>query len=72
MEVMIAALPTAEPHRKLFKAIFPHCLTGDLKDLVAAQFQQLEAMELAKFADVIWDARNAKKLSRNMTLLSRI
>ena len=61
METMMAALPPGEPAGHLFKAIFLHRLPGDLKDLVAVQFQQLAPMELAKFADVIWDARNSKK-----------
>ena len=30
--------------------------------MVAIQFQQLEAMKLAKFTDIIWDARNSKKV----------
>ena len=58
---MLASLPPGEQPGKLFKAIFLHRLQGDLKDLVAVQFQQLEAMELAKFADFIWDAKNTKK-----------
>ena len=58
---MMAALPPGETAGHLFKAIFLHRLPGDLKDLVAVQFQQLPPMELAKFADVIWDARNSKK-----------
>ena len=37
-----------------------HRLPGDFKDLVAIQFQQLGAMELAKFTDIIWDTRNSK------------
>ena len=57
MEVMIAALPTGELAGHLFKSVFLHRLPGDLKDLVAIQFQQLEAMELAKFADVIGDTK---------------
>ena len=28
---------------------------------MAVQFQQLEDMQLGKFVDIIWDARNAKK-----------
>ena len=55
MEVILASLPPDEQPGKLFKTVFLHCLPGDLKDLVAVQFQQLEAMELAKF---IWDTRN--------------
>ena len=50
---MLAFLPQGEPPGKLFKTVFLHCLPGDLKDLVAVQFQQLGAMELAKFADII-------------------
>ena len=57
----MAALPPGEPAGHLFKAIFLHRVPRDLKDLVAVQFQQLAPMELAKFADVIWDARNSKK-----------
>ena len=41
--------------------IFLHHLPRDLKDLVSIQLQQLEAMELAKFTDVIWDVSYAKK-----------
>ena len=62
LEVMMAALPPDEPASHIFKTIFLHCLPGDLKDLVAIQFHQLEVRELAKFADVIWDARNSKKM----------
>ena len=49
----MAALPPNEPAGHIFKTIFLHRLSGDLKDLVAAQFHQLEVRELAKFADVI-------------------
>ena len=58
---MLASLLTDEQPGKLFKTIFLHHLPRDLKDLVAVQFQQLGAMKLAKFADIIWDARNSKK-----------
>ena len=58
---MLVALPSEELAGQLFKTIFLHHLPGDLKDLVAVQFQQLAALELVKFADVIWDARNTKK-----------
>ena len=61
LEVMMAALPPDEPAGHIFKTIFLHRLPGDLKDLVAVQFHQLEVRELAKFADVIWDTRNSKK-----------
>ena len=61
MEVMLAFLPPGEQPGKLSKAIILHPLPVDLKDLVAVQLQQLEAIELAKFADAIWDARNAKR-----------
>ena len=61
LEVMMAALPPDELAGHIFKAIFLHRLPGDLKDLVAIQFQQVGVMELAKFADIIWDARNSKK-----------
>ena len=61
MEVMLASLPPDEQPGKLFKTVFLHRLPGDLKDLVAVQFQQLEAMELAKYTELIWDVRNAKK-----------
>ena len=57
----MATLPPDEPAGHIFKTIFLHPLPGDLKDLVAIQFHQLEVRELAKFADVIWDARNSKK-----------
>ena len=57
----MAALPPGEVASHFFKAIFLHRLPGDLKDLVAFQFQHLEAMELAKFAEFISDARNSKK-----------
>ena len=29
--------------------------------MVAVQFHQLGVVELARYADVIWDARNSKK-----------
>ena len=57
----MAALLPDEPAGHIFKKIFLHRLPGDLKDLVVVQFHQLEVRELAKFADVIWDARNSKK-----------
>ena len=57
----MAALPPDEPAGHIFKTIFLHRLPGDLKDLVAVQFHQLGVMELARYADVIWDARNSKK-----------
>ena len=58
----MAALPSDEPAGHILWTIFLHRLPGDLKDLVAVQFHQLEVRELAKFADVIWDARNSKKM----------
>ena len=61
MEVMLASLHLGQQPSKILKAMFLHGLPGDLKDLVAVQFQQLEAMELAKYTELIWDVRNAKK-----------
>ena len=61
LEVLMAALPPDEPAGHLFKTCFLHKLPGDLKDLVAVQFHQLGVVELARYADVIWDARNSKK-----------
>ena len=61
LEVMMVALPPDKPAGHIFKTIFLHRLPGDLKDLVAVQFHQLEVRELAKFADIIWDTRNSKK-----------
>ena len=61
MKVMMAALPSDEPAGHILWTIFLHRLPGDLKDLVAVQFHQLEVRELAKFADIIWDTRNSKK-----------
>ena len=58
----MAALPSDEPAGHIFKTIFLHRLQGDLKDLVDVQFHQLEVRELAKYVDVIWDARNSKKM----------
>ena len=46
----MAALPPDEPAGHLFKTCFLHHLPGDLKDLVAVQFHQLAAVELAKYA----------------------
>ena len=51
----MAALPSDEPAGHILKTIFLHRLPGDLKELVAVQFHQLEVRELAKYADVIWD-----------------
>ena len=39
----------------------PSPILIDLRDLVAGQFQQLEATKLAKFVDIILDMQNAKK-----------
>ena len=61
METMLVALLPGELASHFFKAIFLSMLPGDLKDLVPIQFQQLAPMELARFADVIWDTRNSKK-----------
>ena len=58
---MMAALPPDEPTSHIFKTIFLHRLPEDLKDLVVVQFHQLGVVELARYADVIWDARNSKK-----------
>ena len=55
----MAALPPDRGH--IFKTIFLHHLPMDLKDLVAVQFHQLGVVELARYADVIRDARNSKK-----------
>ena len=61
LEVMMAALQPDEPAGHIFKTIFLHRLPRDLKDLVAVQFHQLGVVELARYADFIWDARNSKK-----------
>jgi hypothetical protein len=61
MDTMLAALPATEPAGFLFKTIFLNRLPSDMRDHVAVQFQQLEAKQLAQFADAIWDARNSKK-----------
>jgi hypothetical protein len=61
MDTMLAALPVTEPAGFLFKTIFLNRLPSDMRDHVAVQFQQLEAKQLAQFADAIWDARNSKK-----------
>ena len=61
MEVMLTALLLGSQSGKLFKVIFLHQIPKNLKDLDAVQFQKLEAMELAKFAEFIWDARKVKK-----------
>ena len=58
----MVALPSVEPAGHIFKTISLQPLPGDLKDLVAIQFHQLGVMELARYADVIWDARNSKKM----------
>ena len=57
----MAALLPDELASHIFKTIFLHRLPGDLKDLVAVQFHQRGVMELARYTDVIWDARNSKK-----------
>ena len=57
---MAAMLPD-EPAGHIFKTIFLHYLPRDLKDLVVVQFHQLGVVELARYADVIWHARNSKK-----------
>ena len=65
----MVALPPGEPAGHIFKMIFLHRLPGDIEDLVAVQFQPLAAMELARFADVIWDAENSKKTVEEETTL---
>ena len=71
MEVMLASLPLEEQPSKLFKTVFLHHLPEDLKDLVAIQFHQLESMELAKFADIFWDAVRTAPLRRTPLLRRR-
>jgi hypothetical protein len=61
MDSMLATLPAAEPAGELFKTVFLHRLPEDMKDLVAVQFNELGARDLALYADAIWDARNAKR-----------
>ena len=46
LDVMMAALLPNEPASHIFKTIFLHRIPGDLKDLVAIQFHQLEVREL--------------------------
>ena len=62
MEVMLTALLLGSQSGKLLKVIFLHQIPKNLKDLDAVQFQKLEAIELAMFADIIWDARSSKKV----------
>ena len=57
----MAVLPPDKLAGHIFKTIFLHRLPGDLKDLVAVQFHQRGVMELARYTDVICDARNSKK-----------
>ena len=57
----MAALPPDELGGHLFKTCFLHCLPGHLKDLVAVQFHLLGVVELAKYADVIWDAGTPRR-----------
>jgi len=60
MDTMLAALPVGEPAGYLFKTVFLNRLPADMRDLVALQFKNLAAKELAAYADVIWDVRNTK------------
>ena len=48
MEIMKAALPPGDPVGHLLKAVFLQLLLRE-----AVQFQQLEAMELTKLAEII-------------------
>ena len=61
MDTMLAALPAMEPAGFLFKTVFLNRLPADMRDMVAVQFQSLEAKQLAQYADAIWDARNSRK-----------
>ena len=61
MDSMLAALPPGETAGYLFKGMFLHKLPSDMKDMVAVQFDTLQAKDLAAYADTIWNARNAKK-----------
>ena len=61
MDSMLAALPPGENAGYLFKGMFLHKLPSDMKDMVALQFNTLQAKDLAAYADTIWNARNAKK-----------
>ena len=61
MDGMLASLPPGEQAGLLFKGHFLHRLPTDIKNLVAVQFANMQAKELAVYADSIWDARNAKK-----------
>ena len=61
MDGMLAALPPGEAAGLIFKGLFLHRLPADMRELVALQFITLPAMELAAYADTIWDSRNAKK-----------
>ena len=60
----MAALPLDEPAGHIFKTIFLHLLPRDLKDLLAVQFHQLGVVELARYADVIWDASHCRRGDR--------
>ena len=50
MDNMMAALPPGHASCPLFQAAFLNWLPTNLADLVAVQFEQLEAKELAKYA----------------------
>ncbi len=61
MNKLLAMLPPGEPAGLLFKMHFLLRLPMDIRDQVAKKMEELEARELAKYADTRWHVRNAKK-----------
>jgi len=70
MEQMLGLLPPGEKDGLLFQGHFIHRLPSDMRDLVAVHFGKMTSRELAKQADSIWNARNAKKGTRHVAAVS--
>jgi len=61
MDEMIALLPEGEVPGAIFKGIFLARLPQDMRDHVQSRANELDCQALAKYADNIYDSRNAAK-----------
>lgn len=61
MRSLLASLPPAEPPGLLFKQHFVLRLPSDLQVEVGKKLEQLDARQLAEYADSRWNLRNARK-----------
>ena len=61
MQTFLANLPEGEPEGLIFKHLWMMKLPEDLRDQVAKKIEQLDARQLAEYADTRWHVRNARR-----------